>query len=93
MGPLAIVGPSLTDTWLILPPFFPHSSQQDTTCTKEFFTTRISSQMDIIGLGRTAQGFPVHIQDNGKILFEMWLDSDEERQRLTKALEFCVKQR
>ena len=49
--------------------------------------------MDIIGLGRTAQGFPVHIQDSGKILFEMWLDSDEERQRLTKALDFCVKQR
>jgi len=49
--------------------------------------------MDIIGLGRIAQGFPVHIQDSGKILFEMWLDSDEERQRLTKALDFCVKQR
>ena len=27
VGPFMIVGPSLTDTWLLLPPFFPHSSQ------------------------------------------------------------------
>ena len=27
VGPFMIVGPSLTDTWLLLPPFFPNSSQ------------------------------------------------------------------
>ena len=43
--------------------------------------------MDIIGLGCTANGYPVQVQDQSKILVEMWLEDDTERQKLTKALE------
>jgi len=52
---------------------------------------RITPQMDIIGLGCTANGYPVQVQDQSKILVEMWLEDDTERQKLTKALEACTK--
>ncbi|UPR02455.1 hypothetical protein HOP50_10g57810 [Chloropicon primus] len=64
---------------------------KDLTCSREFMSIRITPGMEIIGLGSSANGFPVQIQDANKIMIEMWLKDDAERQKLTKALESCTK--
>ena len=67
---------------------------KDISCLKEMYKMRISSSMEVIGLGCTANGYPVQIleSDGGKLLLEVFLKSDSERQKLVKTFELFVKE-
>lgn len=64
---------------------------RDNTCIKEMFKLRITPQMEIVGLGFTPSGFPVQIQEQNKLLLEIFMKTDEERQSIVKVLEACSK--
>ena len=64
---------------------------KDITCTKELSTLRITPSMEAIGLGMTATGYPVQIQEANKLVMELFVKSDAERQKLVKTFDMFTK--